>query len=662
MGLACIALVAGVFLGVTDLSGTVVDAAGQPVPGARVFVEAGLAAPLQEATAGADGGFHFEELGIGDTGVFAYAPGHAFGGTHLDIAVEETLAPMTIRLGEADAVDVRVVGGKDTAIQGAHVTRVGLLGADKVGIPLSKLKEFGIEVPISGADGRVSIPNLPRGGNVALKITHPQFAVEGVPSVAVGEQNVKVQLYVGVLLEGDVVARGDGAPIANVPVIIRNAQPPHDTTLTNSDARGKFSVRLKPGVYLYQSAAAQLVSSGWTKLVLEGENPMARARVAVGGIGTIRGEVRDAKTSQPIPGARISLTTNGNRAAVERTGPTGVFLFSAGVGENVVRLEVAQGYLPPTGGSSVKLSVKEGETTELPGMWLAPLPRYKLQVVDDAMAGVPGALVHLLQPEQFGIKTSAADGWLDLNIGSLPEGGAIIGVVESPDGARGALFRLEEKDAGGAKVQLFPLASVSGTITNTRGKPLAGVVVGGAFPGAEKDAEPVLLWKTISGPDGAFRWPGVMAGVPQIVVARLGSGKVAQSAPFNLAPEENKTLGALEVEGSSREESLLGKTVTLSDLDHTCGPAMTPGTRTVVLYTTADAVAMSTEGLAEMLRVAGREGVRGCVVSATRPACSNPSVPILMGKTDSAARTLVLDASGVVTLETFGLPPLFALR
>lgn len=660
MAVNLLAVIAGACLGISTVTGTVVDSAGAPIPNARVFAEAGLAAPLQETAAGPDGRFRLEELGVGDTGIFAYAPGHAFGGLTLSIAVEDNPAPVTIRLGEEGSISGKVIGGKDTPVQGALVTRVALLGAEKVGIPLSKLKDAGIEVPTSGADGRFAIPHLPKGGTVALKFTHAQFALEGVPSVSVGEDNLKVQLYLGVLVEGDVVTRGDGAPIANAPVLLRNAQPPYDTTLASSDARGKFSVRLKPGVYLYQAAGGTIQSSGWTKLQLNGEEPTVKVRVIAGGTGTVRGEVKDAKTGHPIAGARVSLTTNGNRAAVERTGPTGIFQFNAGVGENVVRLEVAQGFQPPAGGNSVKLTVKEGETVTLPGMWLAPLPSYRLQVVDEQMKPAAGAVVRLLQPNQFGLRTSAADGWLDLNIGSLPEGGRIIGLVESSDGALGGLFALTTKDAAGAKVQLLPLGHVEGRVENGRGKPVPGAVVGGAFPGTEKDAEPVLLWRTTTDAEGHYVWTGICAGVPQLPIARLGAGKVAQGAPFNLAPNERKQLDDLKIEGAGRAEDDVATSISLESYQAVCGPELRSSPKTVVLFGSASEAVPMAESLQALAQAHPEIAV--CVVAESAPDCGGVATPIRVGKAPGAARTYVLDAAGRILVRTFGLPPMSALR
>lgn len=660
MAVNFIAVIAGACLGISTVMGTVVDAGGAPVPNARVFAEAGLAAPLQEATAGPDGRFRLEELGVGDTGIFAYAPGHAFGGLTLSIAVEDNPPPVTIRLGEEGSISGKVIGGKDTPVQGALVTRVALLGAEKVGIPLSKLKEAGIEVPTSGADGRFTIPHLPKGGTVALKFTHAQFALEGLPSVPVGEDNLKVQLYLGVLVEGDVVKRGDGAPIANAPVLLRNAQPPYDTTLASSDARGKFSVRLKPGVYLYQAAGGTIQSSGWTKLLLNGEEPTVKVRVIAGGTGTVRGEVKDAKTGQPIAGARVSLTTNGNRAAVERTGPTGIFQFNAGVGENIVRLEVAQGFQPPAGGNAVKLSVKEGETVVLPGMWLAPLPSYRLQVVDEQMNPAASAVVRLLQPNQFGLRTSGADGWLDLNIGSLPEGGRIIGLVESADGALGGLFALTTKDAAGAKVQLLPTGHVEGRVLNGRGKPVPGAVVGGAFPGTEKDAEPVLLWKTVTDAEGHYAWEGVCAGVPQLVIARQGSSKLVQGAPFNLAPRESKSLDDLKIESAGRAESGVVATIAFDKFDSACGPDLGSAPKTVALFGSAEEAVPMAESLQALAQAHPEIAV--CVVAESAPDCAGVTVPIRIGKAPGVARTYVLDAAGKILLQTFGLPPMSSLR
>lgn len=661
MGFSLAACIAGMCLGVSTLTGTVVDAAGAPIPNAQVFVEPGLAAPVQQTTAGADGAFRFEDLGTGDTGVFAYAPGHAFGGHHLNIAVEDNPPPLTIRLGEEDQITGRVIGGKDTAIEGAIVTRVAILGADKVAIPLSKLKDYGIPAPSSGKDGSFTVPNLPKGGSVALKFASAQFAAEALDNVAVGEKNLKVQLYLGVLVEGDVVAR-DGKPVANAPVFLRNAQPPHDTTISASDTRGRFSVRLKPGVYLYQGGGATIQSSGWTKLTLTGEQATTNLRVAVAGTGTIRGQVKDAKTSQPIAGARVALTTNGNRAAVDRTGPTGIYQFTAGAGENVVRLELAQGYQPPAGGSAVKLSLQEGQTVELPGMWLAPIPGYKVQVVDDAMNGVPGAVVRLLQPSQFGLYATGPDGWLELNVGSLPEGGAVIGLAESLDGTKGALFRLTTRDAAGAKVQLLPLARAEGQVNAGRGKALPGAIVSAAFPGTEKDAEPVLLWKTLSNASGAYSWPGVLAGVPQLVIARAVNDKSTASEPFNLAPQETKRLAALEISGARAADSALGKAIDLAALSHACGPALADAAKTVAVFCSADEAAMTAEALDQMLKRLATPGVQACVVAASPPDFANAPVPVLVGKAPSAATTFVLDAAHTVTLETFGLPPIFALH
>lgn len=662
MSYSLCACVAQAVLAISSLSGTVVDPTGRPIAGARVFVEAGLAAPLQETAAGPDGTFRFDDLGTGDTGVFAFAEGYAFGGQHLNIAVEDTPPPLTIRLGELGTIAGKVIGGKDTPVSGALVTRVALLGTEKVGIPLSKLKEFGLDMPASGSDGRFLIPNLPKGGTVALKFTHPQFAVEGLSDVPVGEDNLKVQLYLGILVEGDVVTRGDGQAIANAPLLIRNAQPPHDTTLANSDSRGKFSVRLKPGVYLYQAAGTTLQSAGWTKLVLQGDEPTARVRVVVAGTGTIRGEVRDARTERPIAGARVSLTTNGNRAAVERTGPTGVFQFNASAGENVVRLELAQGFQPPAGGSSVRLTLNEGQTVDLPGMWLAPLPSFRLQVLDEAMAPVAGALVRLVQPEQFGVRVTAADGWVDLQIGSLPAGGALMGVVESSDGTRGALFRLEPKDAGGAKVQLLPLAAAQGRVVNARGKGVAGAIVGAAFPGTEASADPVLLWKTVSGTDGGYSWNGVLAGVPQVVIARAGTGTLAQASAFSLAPGERKTVPDLTLEGAPRGGADAPAQIDLTAYAPVCGPALSAAPRTVVVFCAASEVATVAEGLAALLRAVPGGQITGCVVASPRPTCSDAAVPVLSGRSPGIARTLVLDAEGRVSLATFGLPPAFALR
>lgn len=357
--------------GLATLAGQVVGPSGAPVEHARVFLEPGLAGALVEQRTDGAGRFRFDSIAPGAAGVFAWVDGFGFAGQHFNLAVDTTAENLVLRMRPAVQLEGRVVDPGGAPVAGARVTRAALLGESQVGIPLAKLEPFGFAVPVSGEDGRFSIPNLPEGGRVALKVAHPAFAQEGVPELPADARDAKVTLHPGVLVQGTVLTRGQGLAVAGAAVIIRNAQPPHDTAVTRSGGQGQFNIRLKPGVYLCQATSTHHQSPGWSELAVTGETAVTGVRLTVAGMGAISGTVKDAVTGAPIEGVRLSLETQGRPAAVTRTGPSGAFRFNAAEGANTVRLHPAAGYNPPVN-NAWQIMVTEGQTFELPGLWFAP--------------------------------------------------------------------------------------------------------------------------------------------------------------------------------------------------------------------------------------------------------------------------------------------------
>ena len=147
--------------GASSVSGTVLDERRNPVYDARVFIEPGLGGVLVETRTSADGAFAFQDVRPGGTGVFAIAEGYAFGGRHVEVALADTVS-VVIRLGAPGMISGRITSFDGSAVEGARVTRVGLLGASKVGIPLAKLAALGFREPVSDAEGCFTVPDLRR--------------------------------------------------------------------------------------------------------------------------------------------------------------------------------------------------------------------------------------------------------------------------------------------------------------------------------------------------------------------------------------------------------------------------------------------------------------------------------------------------------------------
>lgn len=645
-----------------EVSGTVSDASGTLLANAQVYAEPGVGGALLQTTTSPSGDYAFENLPPGPVGFFAVAPGMGFGGIHQNLTVGEARTDLNIRLRSAARVRAKVVDDKGEPISGAIITRIGILGDDKVGIPLSKLQADGHVLPVSDENGFLEIDKLPSGLSVAIKVGHALYAQEGVDNVPVGTEDLRISLYRGVLVQGDVQSKAERRPVANATVVIRNAQPPHDTALTETNGQGIFSIRLKPGVYLYRAAGAASQSAGWQQLRVTGEVAQAKAHLVIAGTGTITGEVRDALTQAPIAGARMSLETNGNAAAVVRTGPTGRYAFEATEGQNVVRLESAPGY-QRNQEDGVKLMIAAGDREELPGMWLAPLRPYTLRVIDGDGQAVQGATVSILRPYQFGTTLTDQQGQISIAVNNVPADGQVVGTVQYLDaqGARmGALFSLDKSATGGASVQLLPLAAIHGVVQSDEGNPLAGVVVGGVFPGREESEEPLLLWRCVTREDGTFSYGAIVPRVPQQCLARDAAGARGLGMRFNADDGGKVEVGAVVVSGGVTGRSMLGEKVDADDNPLICPGPTTPTDKKLWVFTPSDRVASILDSL-QRLRAQGLSHTVVVVVDGAYN-CADTAFTWRTGKPPGTATSLITSADDTVEFETVGLPELFELK
>ncbi len=655
------AMITPVLMGMATVEGTVMGDGGKPIAGARVFLEPGLAGAVLEAPVSAEGKFKFDDVPPEGVGVFALGPEFGFGGKHVIVAVAEEKVEVNLTLHPAATLKGRIIDNRGHAVEGARITRVGILNANKVGIPLGKLAALGIELPASNAKGDFSIANMPRGEKVALKINHPDYAQEAVESIPVDGAGLKITLEPGVLVSGQVLSRESRRAIGGISVLMRNALPPNDTAVAETDAQGMFLLRLKPGNYVYQAAGAGLRSPGWEKLEVSGDQTTMTINLPVAATATLRGEVHDAVSGAPIPGVKILVETNGAKAAMLRTGPTGEFFTVVAEGENVVRLENAAGYLPPAQ-SVTRFSVAAGEAKVLPGIWLAPLPVYRLQVLsEDGQQPVSGAVVTLVQPRQMGWHVTGPDGWADLRISHLPKDGQVIGMAEDVRQLLGAWFILGPESVKGAKVQLLRLAGITGKAVNEKGKALEGAVVGGEFAGGVYEDD-LVLWQGLSGKDGNFAWNAIVPGTPQRCIAKAGKDGLGVSITYNPKPETTEPLGNVVVANAEPGLSWLGKEFPFKKFPAQHGAATKEAGPAVVVFAGQEEAAAVMESVQNARTLLEPTPLKWAVAVDGVYSGGESSVPVLSGKSPGRATTFVLDRAGKVVLETFGLPPLRVLQ
>jgi hypothetical protein len=648
--------------GLATVTGRVLDQNGQPIAGTRVFMEAGLVADLEEGNVGPDGSFSFSDIPQGLIGIIAFADGHAFGGASIDVKSTDEPQPVTIRLGMPDSLVGTTEDPRGKALEGAIITRVGLLSStSKVGIPFAKLKPFGFVVPVSDASGHFNVPNLPQGATVALKVVHPRFAQEYKDGIAVGEKGLQIKLPEGVLVSGEVFALKQGLAVANADVMFRNGQT-GDTAVVRTDSRGAYSLKLKPGVYGFQGSSAKHRSPGWETITITGEQLTMSIRVNVTGLGTIRGSVKDANTQRPIEHAKLSLKAGGAEAARVETGPSGDFEIYAAEGENYLIFDSAQGYLPPEN-TTLRINMFEDKSIDLPPFLVSAIPACTVEVIDENQSPVPGAVVTLLQPSQFGWYAADRDGRAKISFTAIPAGSHVVGFVEHPSRPSGALFTFDANQEQTARVQLLPLASVSGNVLGSGNRPIKGAQVG-AFFADDRTAAPVLLWKTLSSEDGHFEWPCVAAQAPFKCVVTLGAQQSAESDSAILQEGVSHDLGAITVGYWTRGVSALGETLEWDAKKHLAGPDVNTSDASglVVIYSSVINAATAIETATNAHKILGSAAPQFAVVVNGDFSPVGATVPVYRGKPLSGATVCVADTSGKVTLEAFNLPPLVAIQ
>jgi hypothetical protein len=646
-----------------SISGHVTDAAGAPVANARVFLECGLGSALVETQSDATGAFHFDNPALGVTGIVAIADGFAFGGATVTVNVADEISNVGITLRSPKEVSGKVVDPRGKPVAGARITRVLILGDTKVSIPFAKLKTLGFTEPATNAEGGFTVPLLPEGAKVALKIAHPEYAQAGVTDIAVGATDVKATLNLGVLLRGQVIARDERVPVANAEIVMIRAVAPFDTVLARTGASGDFAVRLEPGPYVARARGADYCSPAGDKINISGEAPEQKLSIYVARAGSLSGLVADAVTGKPIKGAKLIVSANDSTSAHLFTGPTGEFRTEAAVGDNVVSLETAPGYLAPAR-PAVKIAVAQGKESKLPTYWLAPIPAYSVQVVDGDMKPVPGAIVTLLRPAQFGWRVTDAEGRTQLEIGSLPPDGTVVGLAEHASQPMGAVFALDRTKANDAKVQLLNLARLEGNVVGRGSKKLPGAVVGAVFANPPF-SDTVLLWQTLANDEGHFAWDAV---VPLATIkcvakasARKSEGeKVGESAPLTLPLGATQDLGRIVVEEGGAAESCAGKPLDWRANKLIAGPAAPQGPA-VVLYCGFEEAPAVVAALSAAQRLFAPQGIVFAAVVGG-PYSGKADIPVYQGNRPGAASTYVVSADNKVLLETFGMPPVRALQ
>jgi RNA polymerase sigma-70 factor (ECF subfamily) len=417
-----------------DYYGTVVDAAGAPVAGARVHLadppagEQALEKIVNEWTSDNKGKFLFHAP---DGAVFEAVKGGKRGWAILDGNVATTHA-MTIKIGDAPPRDA-TIKGKTVDEQGTPIPDV-LVTAYPQDKPGEDVAPRATVFATSGPDGTFTLEGVDKKPYVLIADENDRSPTRK-PDVMGGTQDVTLTLEAGLPLAGVVVDSSD-KPVASYTLLVTKRQGlirQAVTTRSIIDPRGHFRVSVGKGDYELLVSA-----SGWAPsapVSVSAGTTDAKIKLASG--ATLVGSVVDADTGTPLPYARIVREGAGGGASAqpanagvvtradgtfELTGiPAGPFAITIGAGEYNPRIE---GGLTATDGGIVgplEIGLKklaEGETPKIAlvgiGVKLVPDGETILveQVVPKGGADAAGIVAgdHIVAVDMIPVTTLGLDG------------------------------------------------------------------------------------------------------------------------------------------------------------------------------------------------------------------------------------------------------------
>jgi protocatechuate 3,4-dioxygenase beta subunit len=540
------------------LEGTVVDADGKPVDGARVtlgrargrndeMTSLSFLQPKGLATSAGGGRFRIEGLLPGDYSATATIEGWA-PGVRSPIAVKDKeTARVELKLGRGGLVlSGRVLDVGGGAVGGAKVTAMmRAFGGGRAPVLLQST---------AGPEGQYKV-TLGRGF-YGLRVEADGYAA-GSDEVFMARHTTKdLRVVPGARLVGKVVERGSKQPVADAEVSLTTAQrmdprPPRDA---KSDSAGRFEfTALEPGSYEVMARRSLLVGAGKV-VALAPAQSIEDIEVEVDPGYVVSGRVKD-ESGAGVGNVRVFAMRDSppyGQAARTRSNPDGTYALEGMLPGNYRVNAQEEGYGMAFGRARVMAADVgnvdllmphganvTGRVTTADGR---PVEGARVQ------ASVEMRLSGMGMVQSGDGATTAADGTFELKrIGPS----TLRGTVRHEELGMQS-FGPEEVKAGERKVLNLVLkkgASVAGTVRTEDGKPAPDVRI----TALAREARMFLDAQEVSGPDGRYKLGGLPAG--RLTVAADRSGRPS----WGMGDEPNqKTLTVADGEDKTGVDLVVG--------------------------------------------------------------------------------------------------------
>lgn len=224
------------------LDGSVMDAEGKAVAGARIWVVQN--SKVRTTSSDADGKFSMEPIDVAMTEVVGMKDGLALGGATALVVGDATVQ---VRLQPADVITLKVLDSQSKPVAGAQIR--SMLIQRSVLVSVEELVPHGFPSFRSTDNGILVIPNLPVDGFIQTVLSHPDFADSSVNYLPVESAQRNIVLQHGRPVSGRVTFEGKGVKGARVVIFRTGTQGQKNFADVPTDAEGFFTARLEPDVY-----------------------------------------------------------------------------------------------------------------------------------------------------------------------------------------------------------------------------------------------------------------------------------------------------------------------------------------------------------------------------------------------------------------------------
>jgi len=416
-----------------SVTGTVTDSGGKPVAGATVWLCQDH--DVKKAQTGEDGAFSFDNVPGRPVDVVAAREGLALGGASADVP---GAAPLTLVLGEPDALTVRVRDSQSQPVEGASVSE--MLVNDVLPVPVADLVSAGFPWHRSNPEGVLTFPGLPKGGHVRFNVVHRQYAQQYVPYLPVGGKEQPVILYAGVKVRGRVTNEaGAGISRARVGAFMAG-QGERDVVETLTDPDGFYNLTVKPGdIFIGVRHPEYASPEPLTVQAVEAGDTVAN--VTLPAAHAIRGTV---VFPDGTPGVGVPVAYWIEKALYEEvlTQVDGAFLLQTPDTPGVLRITPPPGFMTESL-NEIPVTGKLAPEINLEPIKLKPLPAIEGVVTTAEGKGRPRVLISTMGLKPGAWAITGEDGRFRMQLYTLPETETILLRAEDGDAFERAEFTVQ---------------------------------------------------------------------------------------------------------------------------------------------------------------------------------------------------------------------------